>query len=108
MARKIKSIKMMSFWKGTMMWEQEMNTDEYNFMLEAFKKFNVEDDQIQDFIEVLDDHESAYCLEYKTKGFYEFDGRDAVMDTFVINGLIKKGIIEDDNMNGLSIIFTYD
>lgn len=108
MARKIKSIKMMSFWKGTMMWEQEMNTDEYNSMLKALYKFNVEDDQVQDFIEVLDDHESAYCLEYKTKGFYEFNLRDVVMDTLVINGLIKKGIIEENDMNGLSIIFTYD
>jgi uncharacterized membrane-anchored protein YhcB (DUF1043 family) len=97
-----------AFWNGSIMFDANISADKFkNIQAELeddfFKRHRIEQ-HIQESVELLNDIEADYARQYAAKGTYEFDIQDAAKHMLMINSLVKRGIVKDDDKYGLMIM----
>lgn len=99
-------INVKSFWKGTIMYDMDMNQSQYDELDKYLNMPFIKDEHlsdIDDWKERLDNLESHYYIQQTEKGFYEFDHKESITSLLMINEMVKRKIIENDDMFGLLI-----
>ena len=61
-------------------------------------------DNLEEFIETLDNNEEFYANEYRKKGSYNITRREMVIHMLGINTIVRRGIKPNDNNYGLVIM----
>lgn len=96
---------LLAFWNGTPLFCRELNSKQEKEMKEYLKEdfFLCDEERIYDAVLYLNDYEEAL---FQKVGFNklkpeDFDFSTSVKHLLMINSLVKRGLVKNDDKNGL-------
>ena len=108
MNMKMKSVKVMAFWKGTMMFQDVMSESKYNSLCKKLNKKFVDSKLIDDCIKSLDKIEADCVRQESLLGHYNINPDIQLTNLLVINDLVNRyKAIPDNDMFGLLIMKSF-
>lgn len=104
-----KKFKVMAFWNGTVMTELTIPFSAHKETMKILESGFIADGEERDAIEHLTLLEESFFHSMKRLGYYNMgDEKTQVIRMILINDLVRKGFVKNDNNHGIVTMFEYD
>ena len=99
-------VRFMTYWNGSVLFLEDMTLQKYNKFSDLLKEgdFFNDTDNINEAIDWLNSLEQRAFDEAAGGSYYTLDWRESVQATLMINSLIKRGIVNNDNKTGFLVV----
>jgi len=98
----MKKVNVKAFWNGSVMADLTFTQSQFNQVKKQFKQdFFKGCDNVDEFIDVMNNNEAYYHHLYQKNGYYEISQREMVTNMLGINSVVKRGLRPNDDKYGL-------